>query len=160
MARKGALRGKFGGKLERKNALAERAFVPIPGDKARRYVNFSTGEIVSRRQAEKLVIGQPENLAKVNASRRALEAGPTKASKYWDAVRAYKARNPGMTTRQAQKDESFVKLWDALRVDLRNTSARKSRVKTTTKARLRALRDFDMISEEEYLEYLSHYHTD
>lgn len=149
------LRGKFGGKVPRKEAVSHWGFVPIPGDKARRYVQISTGEVVSRRQAEKRAVGIFEKFAAHNRETRGgAESG---MKQYWAKVKAF-ARKTGLTTREATQSAKFKKAYKASRVDLRETKrAGTKRARLTTISRLEALHDLDMIDDDTFEAYMAGY---
>lgn len=137
---------KHGGKTPRKSILSDFGLIPIPGDKQRRYVQISSGEIMSRRQAEKRAVGNFEKFAKRNAEKRGPKAGPM--AKYNRTVRAYAEAN-GISVGDARSDAGFRKTYR----DLKN----ESKSKGPTMRRLSALHDLDLIDDDTYEQYMATY---
>jgi len=95
----------------------------IPGDKARRYIDTSTGQVISRRQAIKILEGvTPEQ------KRAAREASgiPSHMGRYKSIVRDYKSKNPGKKVRGKGSDE-FKKIMKALKSKDNRPKGRKAK---------------------------------
>ena len=134
---------KHGGKTPRKGILEDFGFQPIKGDKARRYVQVSSGEVVSRRQAEKLAVGNFEKFAERNA-----QARPSPLTKYNKVVREY-AEQKGIKVGEARKSADFKRSYAHLKNE--------SKAKGPTIRRLTALHDLDFIDDATYELYMAAY---
>jgi hypothetical protein len=149
----------FGGNVNRKGFLEQWGYHAIKGDKARRYVQISTGEVVSRRQAEKRAVGTFEKFAARNERARAGKPSATK--KYWAEVRSYAAKT-GKTTTEIRKDKTFAALRkDAARDNRSYVNGEKAsttaRQRATSQKRLDALYELGELDEIQYDEYIAHY---